>query len=148
MSPFWKKDKYKNKSIAKEVLTFEDVSELQRKEEKEMRLRGAEYEERCGRYKVSADIYQQIATDFGDKGFNDKIIELRNRGRDSKLKIISVDVNELIKQLKESGGVIAYRCPTCSADLKVNGDTKSLGKCEYCGSKIDNLPDVLKAILH
>jgi hypothetical protein len=117
-------------------------------EEKKSILKGIENLERAGRYEDAARYYEAYAEDFKDETLYDNARELRDRARGSQVKVTSIDVNELIKQLKESGGVIAYRCPTCSADLKVNGDTKSLGKCEYCGSKIENLPDVLKAILH
>jgi hypothetical protein len=144
----WKK-KDRNKSTSEEGRTLtEEVHAMYLEEEKEFRLEGIETLTRSGRYEEAAGAYEQLATDFEDKRFYDNARELRDRARGSQVKITSVDVNELIKQLKESGGVIAYHCPTCNAYLKVNGDTKSLDKCEYCGSTIENLPDILKAILH
>jgi len=108
----------------------------------------AETLEKAGRYEEAASDYEQHARVLNDETLFEKARELRDRARSSQVKITSIDVNELIRQLKESGGTVAYRCTNCGAGLKVNGDTKSPNKCEYCGTKIENLPDILKAMLH
>jgi rubrerythrin len=111
-------------------------------------FREAEKLERSGLYEAAAQKYERLGDHFKDERFYDKARELRDRVRSSQVKITSIDVNELIRQLKESGGAVAYRCTNCGAGLKINGDTKSPDKCEYCGSTIENLPDLLKTILH
>jgi rubrerythrin len=148
--PFhWKKDKDTSKPISEEGRTLtEEVHAMYLEELKEDRLESAKISERAGQYEEAAGSYEAIAIDFGDEKLYDKARELRDRARGFQVKATSVDINELIKQLKENGGAIAYNCPSCGAGLKVNGKTESPDKCEYCGSKIENLPDVLKAILH
>jgi hypothetical protein len=64
---------------------------------------------------------------------------------------ISLNLNALLKQIKDSGIVAIYRCPHCNGKLKVGGKTtlKSLRTCEHCGSEIEamNLADFLKTAL-
>ncbi len=64
---------------------------------------------------------------------------------------VSVNLNELLKQVKDGGVVAIYRCPHCNGTLKVNDKTslKSLKICEHCGSEIEtvDLADFLKTAL-
>jgi DNA-directed RNA polymerase subunit RPC12/RpoP len=125
-------------------------SMLTEEEKKKARYEGAKTLERVGKYEWAADAYESLARDFGDEKLLDKAGELRDRARGLQINVNSINVNELIRQLKESGLAVAYHCPNCSAPLNIDGEIKpeSITKCNYCGSKIDSLPDVLKAILH
>ena|ERR1035437_8202831 len=53
---------------------------------------------------------------------------------------ISVNLNELLKQVKQGGIVAIYRCPHYNGTLKVNDkkSLESLKNCEHCGSEIDS----------
>jgi len=119
-------------------------------EEKKSIQKEVEILERSGDYEMAAMYCETLAEDFKEEKSLDKARELRERARGYQVKVTSVDVNELIKQLKEGGLAVAYHCPNCSAPLSINGDTKpeSVNKCSYCGSKIENLADLLKEILH
>jgi transcription initiation factor IIE alpha subunit len=56
-----------------------------------------------------------------------------------------------LHQVKDSGIVAVYRCPHCSANLKVGKDTsmESLQKCAHCGSEVEtmDLTDFLEKAL-
>jgi len=64
---------------------------------------------------------------------------------------ISVNLNELLQQVRDGGIVAVYRCPHCGGKLKIGKDTRidSLKTCEYCGSEIAamDLADFLKTAL-
>jgi len=63
----------------------------------------------------------------------------------------SVDLNELIRQIKEGGIVAVYRCPHCGGKLKISKDTsvETLKVCEHCGTEIEtvDLADFLRTAL-
>jgi len=67
------------------------------------------------------------------------------RAKDSYLSIkkteVTVDLNSLLKQIKDSGLIVVYRCPNCSAPLKVNKESnmKSLRVCKHCNSEIQSM---------
>ena len=54
---------------------------------------------------------------------------------------VSVDLNSLLRQIKDGGLIVVYRCPHCSAPLKVNKETKmeSLRVCKHCNSEIESM---------
>ena len=64
---------------------------------------------------------------------------------------VSLNLNALLKQIKDGGIVAIYRCPHCGGKLKVGNKTtlKSLRTCEHCGSEIEamDLADFLKTAL-
>jgi uncharacterized protein (DUF983 family) len=64
---------------------------------------------------------------------------------------VSLNLNTLLKQVKDGGIVAIYRCPHCGGKLKVGSKTtlKSLRTCEHCGSEIEavDLADFLKTAL-
>lgn len=53
----------------------------------------------------------------------------------------SVDLNELIRQVRDGGIIVVYRCPHCGGKLKVDKETnvETLTVCEYCGSEIETV---------
>ena len=64
---------------------------------------------------------------------------------------ISVDLNSLLKQIKDGGLIIIYRCPHCNAPIKITKDTKleSLKICKHCNSAYEqiDIADILKTAL-
>ena len=122
-------------------------------EERKRCLESCQQAERAGRYLDAADCYEYAANRWGDEKLLDKARECREKAMSikSEVRVIAVDVNTLIRQLKESGIVAAYKCPNCGAVLKITGETRaeSLKFCNYCGAKIDtvNLVEFLKSVL-
>ena len=103
--------------------------------------------EKCGRTLDAATIYEEKLKIY------DKARLLRQNEKQSIVKHtdVSVNLNELLKQVKDGGVVAIYRCPHCNGTLKVNNKTslKSLKICEHCGSEIEtvDLADFLKTAL-
>jgi uncharacterized protein (DUF983 family) len=64
---------------------------------------------------------------------------------------VTLNLNALLKQIKEGGIVAVYLCPNCGGKLKVGSKTtlKSLRTCEHCESEIEamDLADFLKTAL-
>jgi len=64
---------------------------------------------------------------------------------------VTVDLNTLLQQVKDSGLVAVYRCPHCGGALRIAKETSisSLKNCVYCGSQIEaiDLADFLKTVL-
>jgi len=102
--------------------------------------------ERCGRITDSAKVYEELR-------FYDKARELREKDRHIVIKKtdVSVNINALLQQVKDSGLVAVYRCPNCGGTLKIDKGTRleSLRKCSHCGSEIETmeLTDFLRTIL-
>jgi DNA-directed RNA polymerase subunit RPC12/RpoP len=102
--------------------------------------------ERCGRVTDSAKIFEDLR-------MYDKSRELRERERHIVIKKtdVSVNLNTLLQQVKDSGLVAVYRCPHCGGKLKIDKDASmdKLRVCQYCGSEIEtvDLTDFLKTIL-
>ncbi len=101
---------------------------------------------RCGRDLDAATIYEKLK-------LYDKARELRRKDKHILIKRtnISVNLNSLLQQVKDSGIVAVYRCPHCSANLRVGKDTsmESLRKCAHCGSEVEimDLADFLEKAL-
>jgi rRNA maturation endonuclease Nob1 len=117
-------------------------------EEKKSIQEEMEILEKSGHYEMAAMYCETLAEDFKDERLYDKARELRDKARGLQINVNSININELIKQLKETGGAVAYHCPTCGGNLKLDGNPND--KCGYCGSPIEkvNLPDILKVALH
>jgi rRNA maturation protein Nop10 len=112
----------------------------------------AEVSERSGRYEDAAHKYEWIARVYGDEECYDKARELRDKARGAApKKMVSLDINALIQQIKDGGLVIAYRCPHCGSSIQIRGDMEleSLQFCNFCGSKIEaiSLAQFLKSAL-
>ena len=63
----------------------------------------------------------------------------RVRGMSNVKKTVTVDLNELINQLRYGGLALNYRCPSCRASLTIDAKTDAAGLkyCGYCGTAID-----------
>ncbi|MFH1229741.1 MAG: hypothetical protein V1678_04945 [Candidatus Aenigmatarchaeota archaeon] len=106
------------------------------------RLGRATFLEETGNYEEAAGVYESIARDHADKSLFPKIKELREKARNSQLKIIYINANEVISQLKKSP--TEYRCDNCSAPI---GEKDK--ECDHCGYTIPNKLDpseILRAI--
>ena len=103
--------------------------------------------EKCGRPLDAAKIYEEKLRQY-DKA---KLLRQHDKQVIVKHTDVSINLNELLKQVKEGGIVAIYRCPHCNGALKVNDKTslKSLKTCEHCGSEIEtvDLVDFLKTAL-
>jgi hypothetical protein len=103
--------------------------------------------EKCGRPLDAAEIYEKHLKLY------DKARLLREKDKQVIVRRtdVSVNLNELLRQIKEGGIVAVYRCPHCNGPLKINNKSsiESLKICEHCGSKIEtvDLADFLKTAL-
>jgi hypothetical protein len=103
--------------------------------------------EKCGRTLDAARIYEEKLKLYDKARLlrqNDKQVIVKHTD-------VSINLNELLRQVKEGGIVAIYRCPHCNGTLKVNDKTslKSLKTCEHCGSEIEtvDLADFLKTAI-
>jgi hypothetical protein len=103
--------------------------------------------EKCGRPQDAAEIYEKKLKMY-DKA---RLLRINDKQVIVKQTDVSINLNELLKQVKDGGIVAIYRCPHCNGTLKVNDKTslKSLKTCEHCGSEIETLElaDFLKTAL-
>jgi hypothetical protein len=103
--------------------------------------------EKCGRPSDAAEIYEKRLKMY------DKARLLRENEKKTIVRHteVSVNLNDLLKQVKDGGIVAIYRCPHCNGTLKVNDKTslKALRTCEHCGSEIEtvDLEDFLNTAL-
>ena len=71
----------------------------------------------------------------------DKAGQLRNRAKASVHKIVNVrvDLNELLSQLNVAGLVVAHKCTSCGANLKISGNSEVMGitTCKHCNTEFD-----------
>lgn len=97
-------------------------------------------------FEKAAEIYEKF-------GMYEEAGRIRARGKEVRIKKteVSVDLNSLLRQLKDGGIVVVYRCPHCGGKLKIdkNASMDKLRVCEYCGSEIEtmDLADFLKTAL-
>ena len=100
------------------------------------RLIQAKHFETLQEFENAAKIYKSL-------GMYEEAGKVRAKSKEVTIKKtnISVDLNALLRQVKEGGMVIIYRCPHCNATLKIGGKTelKQIRICEHCGSEIESL---------
>lgn len=102
--------------------------------------------EKCGRPLDAAQIFENLL-------MYDKAKKLREKDKHFVVKntAVSVNLNDLLKQVKDGGIVAVYRCPHCKGKLKLSKETtmNSLRTCEYCGTEIEalDLIDFLHTVL-
>lgn len=131
----------------KQILVLAHAEELRNKfRHKAIQLLAGNLEA-TGRFLDAAEIYEKHMRLY------EKARALREKEKQVTIRKIdvSVDLNEMIRQVRESGIVVVYRCPHCGGKLKIGGDTSvsSLKTCEHCGSEIEtvDLADFLKTAL-
>jgi DNA-directed RNA polymerase subunit RPC12/RpoP len=108
-------------------------SELMKRFRIQLHIRQAENLERAGRYEDASRIYELY-------GMYEKAGQLRQMQKQVVVKqtVVSVDLNNLLQQIRDGGIVVLYRCPRCGGNLKIDKETtiESLKVCPYCGSNI------------
>lgn len=103
--------------------------------------------EKCGRPLDAAEIYEKHLKMY------DKARQLRERDKQIIVRRtdVKVNLNDLLKQVKDGGIVAVYRCPHCNGTLRINNKTsiETLRTCEHCGNEIAavDLADFLRAVL-
>ena len=106
----------------------------------------AKHFEKMREFENAAKIYKSL-------GMYEEAGNVRARSNELTIKKtdISLDLNTLLRQIKDGGIVAIYRCPNCGGKLKVGSTTtsNSLKTCEHCGSEIESLDlaDFLKTVL-
>lgn len=102
--------------------------------------------ERSGRFLDAAKVYEELKMydKAGELRKKDKLVLVRRTN-------ISINLKDLLQQVKDGGIVAGYRCPHCNGTLKIGKDTspESLKTCQYCGAQIEtvDLADFLKSAL-
>ncbi len=98
---------------------------------------------------LQAEDFEGAAREYEALGMWDKAAEARRR--DHMVTQVSVNLNQLIEQLKASGITTNYTCPSCGSRIPIAGDTNiaSLATCSYCGSVIrtTDLADFLSKVV-
>jgi hypothetical protein len=105
--------------------------------------------EKCGRCLDSAEVYETRL------GMYDKAKQLRESSNRKQILVkhtnISFNLNDLLKQVRDGGLVVVYRCPHCNGALKIDKQTtaNALKTCDYCHSKIEtvDLAELLRTAL-
>jgi len=63
--------------------------------------------------------------------------DARRTGRRAVTTQVQVNLNELIRQMRDGGLTTTYTCPACRSPILISGETASnLRTCSYCGSTI------------
>jgi hypothetical protein len=87
--------------------------------------------ERSGRFEEAAVAYEK-AEAWDDAG------RVRGKGSTHMVKNVSVDLNQLVSQLRTGGLALTYKCTTCGANLMIgSGGIDAPKTCPYCSSNID-----------
>ncbi|MDD1769451.1 MAG: hypothetical protein LUO79_00020 [Methanomassiliicoccales archaeon] len=95
-------------------------------------------QERAGNIDVAVAMYEQIS--LYDEAGRVRIKKNINRN-------VTVDLNELIEQLRYGGLALNYKCPSCGASITYDKDSdiSSMRFCGYCGSMVN--PEILTSLL-
>lgn len=93
----------------------------------------AEIAIRAGRYEDAARSYENL-TLYEEAGRIRKMaLTERNTSRN-----VSVNMNQLIDQVRQGGLALAYKCPNCGGSININGDfDPGMRVCAYCGTPLD-----------
>lgn len=89
-----------------------------------------DYLEKVGRYEELAKQYEWLC-------MPEKAGEIRRKKRE--VRVVQLDLNQLIRQLGERGFTITYHCSHCGAPLTINAETdiENIKLCSHCGSRIE-----------
>ena len=93
----------------------------------------AEIAIRSGRYEDAAKAFEQL-TLFEEAGRVRKMaLQERNTSRN-----VSVNMNQLLDQVRNGGLALAYKCPSCGGSIKIDKDfDPGMRVCGYCGTPLD-----------
>jgi len=135
--------------IAPRTHVDEERTRIQRERQEQERvslLQRARNLEEARNFEASALIYERLGM-FKEAG--------RVRGKGQVVKVtrteVSVNLNSLLRQLRDGGIVVVYRCPNCKAPMRIGKNTRveSLKVCGHCGSEIEavDVADFLRTAL-
>ena len=93
----------------------------------------AEIAIRAGRFEDAARSYEDL-TMYEEAGRIRKMaMQERNTSRN-----VSVNMNQLIDQVRQGGLALPYKCPNCGGSLKIDKDfAPGIKVCAYCGTPLD-----------
>gem|GEM_PF-2144027 len=93
----------------------------------------AEIAIRAGRYEDAARFYENL-TMYEEAGKIRKMaLTERNTSRN-----VSVNMNQLIDQVRQGGLALAYKCPNCGGSINIDKDfNPGMRVCAYCGTPLD-----------
>ncbi|OPX65852.1 MAG: hypothetical protein A4E30_00156 [Methanomassiliicoccales archaeon PtaB.Bin215] len=93
----------------------------------------AEIAIRAGRYEDAARSYENL-TMYEEAGRIRKMaLNERNTSRN-----VSVNMNQLIDQVRQGGLALAYKCPNCGGSINIDKDfNPGMRVCAYCGTPLD-----------
>lgn len=93
----------------------------------------AEIAIRAGRYEDAARFYENL-TMYEEAGRIRKMaLTERNTSRN-----VSVNMNQLLDQVRQGGLALAYKCPNCGGSINIDKDfNPGMKVCAYCGTPLD-----------
>jgi uncharacterized Zn finger protein (UPF0148 family) len=93
----------------------------------------AEIAIRAGRYEDAARFYENL-TMYEEAGrIRKNALAERNTSRN-----VSVNMNQLIDQVRQGGLALAYKCPNCGGSINIDKDfNPGMRVCAYCGTPLD-----------
>lgn len=96
-------------------------------------LQLAQTYEAAGKHDEAAAEYEKLGLWEQAREVREKAISLRTTQ-----KVVEVNVNQLIEQMRAGDLMATYKCPTCTAPLTVdkNSTEDTLKFCAYCGAAI------------
>jgi len=93
----------------------------------------AEIAIRAGRFEDAARSYENL-TMYEEAGrIRRMALQERNTSRN-----VSVNMNQLIDQVRQGGLALAYKCPSCGGSINIDKDyNPGMKICAYCGTPLD-----------
>jgi hypothetical protein len=94
---------------------------------------GAAVALRAGRNEDAAKAFEEL-TLFEEAGqVRKKALHEQNTSRN-----VSVNMNQLLDQVRQGGLALAYKCPSCGGSIKIDKDyNPGMKICGYCGTPLD-----------
>ncbi len=109
-------------------------------------LQTAKTYEAAGKHEEAAAEYERLGLWEEAGKTREKAIAMRTTR-----KVMEVDVNQLIEQLRAGDLMATYKCPSCTAPLTVdkNSSEASLKFCSYCGAaiQVQDVAEVVSRVL-
>jgi DNA-directed RNA polymerase subunit RPC12/RpoP len=130
-------------NVFDEVVNFSDTHRKSLTE-REKTLEKAKNYEMAYRMEEAAKIYEELGL-WAEAG------RVRKKAQETITKNLTVDVNQLLEQLREGNISTTYNCANCGADIAIDGKTDANGLrfCNFCGSaiKIQDLTEVIQKVI-
>jgi hypothetical protein len=103
---------------------------------------GAAIALRAGRNEDAAKALEEL-TLFEEAGqVRKKALHEQNTSRN-----VSVNMNQLLDQVRQGGLALAYKCPSCGGSIKIDKDyNPGMKICGYCGTPLDTT--LIASLIH